>query len=663
MKTRNITNNTNRQLRNIGIIAHVDAGKTTVSERILYYTGEIHRTSEVHQGGATMDFKPWEQAHGITVSSAATTVEWKDHTLSIIDTPGHIDFNIEVKRALRVLDGAIVVFDAVAGVEPQTETNWRLADEFAVPRIALVNKMDRTGASYAGVCEMMQEKFANTILPLHLPLHEENGEFTGLIDIITGTKHTWTDGEIQSESAENLSIVSELREQIVETLAMIDERILEAWDTGETITNEILNKAIRIATISGEIVPVLCGTALKNMGVELLLDAVISFLPAPCDVAQEFEVDSTLVYAFKTEAQQHQTLTFCRVYQGSVSVGDTLWNTNTGERERIGRIQRILADKTKPLETAHEGEIIAIVGLKSTHMGHTLCSENVDFKLELLSVPETVVAMAIEAKNSDQRDKIAETLKLLITEDPTLKMSSDPETSQLILAGMGGLHLKITCEKLEAISGCQIQLGKPQVSYRETITTAATVDHLLSKQTGGPGMYAGLTIEIEPLEPGAGFEFVSTVTGGSIAQEYVPAVEKGIKRRLLNGILGANPVVDVKVTLTDGKMHSNDSSQRAFEIAAFEAMEKALHICNSVLLEPIMKTHIECQTDAMGSVIGDINRRLGVINQQDMQGNGITIINAEVPLVNLFGAADDLRSLTSGRSTFSMEFAHYQPVA
>ena len=660
MKQKQTTNVKNTKLRNIGIIAHVDAGKTTVSERILYYTGQIHRTVEVHEGGAAMDFRPWEQAHGITVSSAATTVMWKDHTLSIIDTPGHIDFNIEVKRALRVLDGAIVVFDAVAGVEPQTETNWRLADQFSVPRVAFINKMDRQGANFERVCDMMQQRFDKVMLPIHLPFGEE---FEGLIDIVTGVRHSWLGAEHLTEDASNLPEVIQAREQLVENLAMLDEEIMRSWNQGDELTAEQMHAAIRRVTISQEAVPILCGTALKNMGVELLLDAVVNFLPNPAEVSEDFATDCSVLYAFKAEAQRHQTLTFCRVYQGSVATGDVLWNTVSGQRERVSRIQRVLADECETIEEAYAGEIVALVGLKSTHMGHTLCSKQVDFVLEEITIPEAVTSMALEAKDSAERDKIVACLQLLTREDPTLRLHTDAETGQLILSGMGELHLQIACERLEAMSKCQVRLGKPQVSYRETITEFTTVEYVLSKQSGGPGMYAGLTIEVEPLPRGEGFSFDSTVTGGAIAQDYIPSVEKGIKRRLLNGVLEGHQVVDLKVTLVDGKMHPNDSSARAFEIAAVEAIAQALQQAKSVILEPIMAAQIECHADVLGSVIGDVSRRRGVVVDQNQDSTGMVKIATRVPLANLFGVVGDLRSLTSGRSSFNMEFDHYAIVS
>jgi len=647
--------------RNIGIIAHVDAGKTTVSERILYFTGAIHAKGEVHNGASTMDHTQWEKNHGITVTSAAITVSWNDCEISMIDTPGHIDFNIEVKRALRVLDGAIVVFDAVAGVEPQTETNWRLADEFNVPRIAFINKMDRDGASFERTRSMIEERFGVTTLSLQIPIGDP---FNGVIDVIDQQALTWAPGaEKPTRSALDATqaeLCANARNELVETLAMLDDEILDLCATGN-VPAENLRSAIARVTAKREAVALLCGSALKDLGVQPLLDAIVDYLPAPDTAAHEN--NETLVFAFKTVADKHQDQVFCRVYHGTVHAGDTVWNTNAGKRERISRLHLPAAGELQAIESATAGDIIVLTGMKHTSMGHTLSSVENGTVLENLTVPEPVTSMAVEAVNSDQRDKMIAGLLQLQAEDPSLHLNTHPETGQTLLSGMGELHLLMACEKLEALTHVEVRLGIPEVFYRETVSAPATIDFLLNKQNGGPGQYAGVTFEITPLERGEGFVFESNISGGVIPQEFIPAVEKGVRQRLLNGVLAGHPVVDVKVVLTDGKTHPNDSSAAAFERAGSLAMEKALHAAMPVLLEPVMKANVSFPSESSGAVIGDLSRRQGVICDQQVDGAQHMRLEALVPLAQLFGIADDLRSLTSGRSNFAMEFDSYAPVA
>ncbi len=654
---------TNR--RNIGIIAHVDAGKTTVSERILYYCGTIHSTGEVHNGAATLDDDPREKAHGITISSAATTVSWNEHSITLIDTPGHVDFNIEVKRALRVLDGAVVVFDAVAGVEPQTEANWRLADDFQVPRLAFINKMDRRGANFLRTVEMIENRFNAHAVLMQIPVGSGD-EFEGILCPFSKRIGVWSKelGDApawKSPEEKHLLALNEARASVIEAASLFDDNVLEAWLSGQEISEESLRNAIRVGVLQGRLVPVYCGSALRNIGIEPLLDAVVQYLPTPEETNWNGPSTDkgTVAYAFKVSASEHGSLVYCRVYQGTISEGDRLINSSNGRNERVSGSFAMHAGKKTRLDSAVAGDIVTLAGLKETSTGQTLCSDGLNFSLEELKYPEPVTTISLEATDLAARDKLMSALDRIRREDPTLHVSTDPETGQLLLSGMGELHLAMVRERIEAEIGVPIATGKPQVAFRETITHEAEVKHLRKKQSGGPGQYAGITIKLVPAERGEGFSFESLVTGGAIPQEYLPAIERGVRNRLASGFLCGNPIVDVKVSLLDGETHPNDSSAMAFEFAASEAIELALQQAKPVILEPTMKVEVQTPDTNLGSVIGDLSRRRGIVCNQETTGSGLVIIIAEVPLANLFGYADQLRSLTAGRAGFSMQFSHY----
>ncbi len=660
----------NKKLRNIGIIAHVDAGKTTTTERILYYTGENYRVGEVHDGTTTMDFDPQEIARGITINSAATTVFWRDCQINIIDTPGHIDFNIEVNRSLRVLDGAVVLFDGVAGVEPQTETNWRLADKYGVPRICFVNKLDRIGADFYRVVGMIEERLGVTPLVLQLPIGAE-GEFRGVVDLLNMQALVWpSDAANMPYRVE--AIPDALRESaaryrtaLIETVIEQDDQALADYLDGRMPDVDVLRACIRKGSASGAFVPVLTGSAFKNKGVEPLLDAIVDYLPEPGVVARAghdnigSDPDAPLAaLAFKIVNNDHGSLTFVRVYQGRLRPGDVVLNANTGKRERISRLYEIHADKKQEREHAEAGDIVGIVGLKETVTGHTLCDPDHRVVLEQISVPEPVIDVAIEPKTQADQQNLSRALHAMLREDPSLHVKQDAESGQTILSGMGELQLEVTLEKLRATHAVEVLVGKPQVAYRETISRSSEVHYVHKKQTGGPGQFAEVKLRLTPLAPGDGVQFEDLVVGGAIPREYIPAVEAGIRNAAKIGVLGGFPTVDFKATLVDGSYHERDSSTMAFELAAAAAFREAAAKAGPVLLEPMMAVEVLTPTANVGDCIGDLNRRRGMVRSQEQRNSG-SVIEAHVPLKEMFGYIGSLRALSSGRAQFSMQFDHY----
>ncbi|MFT4171160.1 MAG: elongation factor G [Rhodocyclaceae bacterium] len=655
-------------LRNIGIIAHVDAGKTTTTERVLFYTGENHRIGEVHDGRATMDFDPQEIKRGITINSAATTVSWRDHKINVIDTPGHIDFNIEVNRSLRVLDGAVVVFDGVAGVEPQTETNWRLADKYHVPRIAFVNKLDRTGADFARVVDMIRERLGVTPLVLHLPIGNE-AEFHGVVDLVRNRALVWPSDkadrpvDITAVPAELAEQAARLRAVLIEQAVEQDDAALAAYLDGREPDAEQLIACIRRGTLTGAFVPVLAGSAFKNRGIEPLLDAVVDYLPAPTDIVSDLgnAVDAPLAaLVFKLLADEHGQLSYIRVYRGRLRAGDSVLNASTGKRERISRLYEMHADKRREIDVVEAGGIAAVVGVKDAATGDTLADPAHPIVLEQIAAPEPVIDIAIEPKTQADQQHLAHGLQALLREDPSLRIRHDPDSGQTILSGMGELQLEVKLEDLRQRHGVEVLTGKPQVAYRETITRAADTRYLHKKQSGGPGQYAEVVLHIEPLERGTGLQFESRVVGGAVPREFVPAVEAGVRRAAQAGIIAGYPVVDLKVVLLDGSHHERDSSAMAFELASGAALRQALREAGSVVLEPVMAVEVTTPADHVGDVMGDLNRRRGTIRAQEARGTA-AVIEAHVPLQEMFGYIGNLRALSSGRAQFSMQFDHYAP--
>ncbi|NPU91726.1 MAG: elongation factor G [Gammaproteobacteria bacterium] len=667
------------KLRNIGIIAHVDAGKTTVTERILYYTGKTHKAGDVHHGTTTTDFSPEERKRGITIYSAATTVFWQEHQLNVIDTPGHIDFNIEVNRSLRVLDGAVVVFDAVAGVEPQSETNWRLADKYGVPRICFVNKMDRVGANFERTVKMIQDRLGAVAVPLQIPFGAEDG-FQGVIDLISMRLVLWNPDNSQMEPcwladvpAELMPEMAQKRQQVIEVVADADDQLMAVYLEGGDINEVDLIRAIRMATLQGKMVPVLCGSAYRNKGVELLLDAVVRYLPAPDDrdqlvgmnpesggqVERALSADAPFAaLAFKVVHDKHGSLTFVRVYSGSKRTGDMVFNSVTGQRERIGRMYEIHADKREPRDIVYAGDIVAFAGLKHTTTGNTLCDVTAPIVLESIETPVPVIDIAIEAGHSVDQHALMKGLHSLVSEDPSLSLRQDAESGQLILSGMGELQLEVTLAKLDADFGVSVRVGKPKVAYRETITQAQELHYRYKKQDGGPGQFAEIVLRIEPLANGEGFRFENQVAGGAIPREFIPGVEAGVKRAASMGVVAGYPVVDFKATLLDGTYHAQDSSVLAFEKAAFLAFQQAAAKAGAVLMEPMMTVTVQTPADYIGDCIGDLVRRQGLIQNQSQVGSGVEI-QASVPLAQMFGYIGDLRAMTSGRASFTMQFERY----
>ena len=666
MTTNNVTL---RNLRNIGVIAHVDAGKTTTTERILFYTGENHRIGEVHDGDTRMDFDPQERQRGITINSAAITVHWHGTQINLIDTPGHIDFNIEVNRSLRVLDGAVVVFDGVAGVEPQTETNWRLADKYRVPRLAFVNKLDRTGADFARVVAMMQERLGVTALPLQIPIGAE-GDFRGVVDLLRMRALVWDKDDasapprVADVPAELLEEARRARARLVEAVVEQDDATLDAWLRGDDISIEALQACLRKGTLAAAFVPVLAGSAFKNRGVEPLLDAVVDYLPRPGETNHE---DETLnadpaapfaALAFKVVADDHGAMTFVRVYRGRLARGASVFNATTGRNERVSRIYEVHANQHIEKDELVAGDIAAVVGLKDTLTGHTLADRAHPVHLEEIVVPDPVIDVAIEPRTQADQQHLSKALQAMLREDPSLKLRHDADSGQTILSGMGELQLEVSVEKLRAQHGVNVTVGRPQVAYRETISTESEVHHVHKKQTGGPGQFAELKLRLAPLARGEGLRFANESVGGAIPREFVPAIEAGIRRAAQVGVAAGFPTVDFEATVLDGSFHERDSSSLAFELAAAAAFREAAARATPLVLEPVMAVEVITPTDHLGDVIGDLHRRRGNVQGQAQRGNA-SVATATVPLKEMFGYIGHLRAMTSGRAQYSMQTSHY----
>jgi len=670
------------RIRNIGIMAHIDAGKTTTTERILYYSGKTYKIGEVHHGTAVMDWMAQEQERGITITSAATTCQWKDCRINIIDTPGHVDFTIEVERSLRVLDGAVAVFDAVEGVEPQTETVWRQADRYGVPRICFVNKMDRLGASFERNIRMIEERLESTPVAVQLPVGIEE-TFTGVIDLVTMMSVVWS-GEMGEELSQQeiprdmRGKAEEARHLMIEQVAEFDDDMLEAYVHGEEITAPMIRRAIRTGTVSAAVVPVLCGAALRNRGVQPLLDAVVEYLPSPMDVPpvegenpynHEMEERPAseeapfAALAFKIQTDEHVgKLVYFRVYSGALSTGDFVLNLSTGRKERIARILRMHANRREDVKMVFAGDIVAGVGFKMAKTGDTICDPSHPILLEPMIFPEPVISVAIEPKTKIESEKLAESLRRLSEEDPTFRVSLDEESGQTIISGMGELHLEVVVDRLLREFQLDANVGKPQVSYRETVSRPATkVRGRFVKQSGGRGQYGDVTIELEPMKRGAGYEFENKIHGGEIPKEYLPAVDRGIQEAATTGPLAGYPLVDFKVKLINGSFHEVDSSEIAFKVAGSMALKDAVRSAGPVILEPIMRMEISVPEDYVGDVISDINSRRGRI-ENVVTGLGSQQLLVFVPLANTFGYATDLRSLTQGRATYHMDFFRYKEV-
>ena len=653
------------RIRNIGIIAHVDAGKTTTAERILYYTGKNYRMGNTHAGDTTLDYDEQERKRGITINSAATTVFWRDHPINIIDTPGHIDFNIEVKRSLRVLDGAVVVFDGVAGVEPQTETNWRLADQYHVPRIALVNKLDRTGADFARVVEMIRERLDVVPLVLYLPIGSE-GEFNGVVDLLQQRALYWASSsgeayQVDSIPAEMADTAQQWRSKMVELAVEQDDALLARWLYGAEPSVEELRACIRRGTIAGAFVPVLAASAYRSYGIEPLLDAVVDYLPAPAEVQNpvDSDPDAPLVaLLFKVIADQHGQLSFLRVYRGQLHAGDTVLNATTGKRERISRLYEMHADQRNEVKLAQAGDIVAVMGIKDAVTGHTLSDPAHPVVLEQIVAADPVIDIAIEPKKQADQQRLGLALQALVREDPSLHVRQDSDSGQIILSGMGELQLDVRLEDLRQRFNVEVNTGRPQVAYRETITKTVEERYLHKKQSGGPGQYAEVVLRLEPLPEGQGIQFESKIVGGAVPREYIPGVQAGVRRAAQAGVLGHFPCVDIRVTLLDGSYHEQDSSVMAFEQAAVAAFQAAVRKAGPVVLEPLMRVQVHTPAAALGDSIGDLSRRRGIIHAQDVQGQ-FCVVEASVPLQEMFGYIGTLRALTSGRGSFNMQFERY----
>jgi elongation factor G len=665
--------------RNIGIMAHIDAGKTTTTERILFYTGKSYKIGEVHDGNATMDWMEQEQERGITITSAATTCEWKDHLINIIDTPGHVDFTIEVERSLRVLDGAVAVFDSVAGVEPQSETVWRQADKYEVPRICFVNKMDRTGADFYRCVDMISDRLGAVPLVTQLPIGSE-GDYLGVVDLITMRAITWKDEDLGAEFADsdiptNLADkATEYRVKLVELAVEQDDNAMEAYLEGNEPNEETLKKCIRSGTLAAAFVPVLNGTAFKNKGVQPLLDAVIDFLPSPTDVEsikgvkagtdEEIERKSSddepfSALAFKIMNDPFVgSLTFVRIYSGVLEAGSYLQNTVKNKRERVGRMLMMHSNSREDVKEARAGDIIALAGLKDTTTGDTLCSIDNQVILERMEFPDPVIEIAVEPKTKADQEKMGQALARLAAEDPSFRVSSDEESGQTIIKGMGELHLDIIVDRMKREFSVEANIGAPQVAYRETIKSPTDVDYTHKKQSGGAGQFARIKVTFEPLPPGSGYEFSSKVVGGNVPKEYIPGVEKGFLSSLDTGPLSGFPVTDLKIELYDGASHDVDSSVMAFEIAARAAFREGVMKASPCLLEPVMKVEVVTPEEYMGDIIGDLNSRRGNVDSMDQRGNA-RVISCMVPLANMFGYVNTLRSMSQGRAQFSMHFNHY----
>jgi len=671
-----------KDLRNIGIMAHIDAGKTTTTERVLYYTGITHKIGEVHDGNAVMDWMVQEQERGITITSAATTCRWKNRVINIIDTPGHVDFTIEVERSLRVLDGAVAVFDAVSGVEPQSETVWRQADKYHVPRIAFMNKMDRMGADFFAAVDSLKTRLGANAVPIQIPVGAESG-FRGSVDLVTmkgvffddetlGAKYEV--GEIPADLAEEAALY---RDRMLEALSDVDDALMEKYLGGEEVPEEEIRAAIRKGTVEMKIFPVLCGSAFKNKGVQLLLDAVVDYLPSPLDVAQIVgrnpkndaeEVRppdpsapfAALAFKVMTDPFVGQ-LTYFRVYSGTLQAGSYIYNAVKGTKERVGRLLRMHANKREEVKVCRAGDILAAVGLKNTLTGDTLCDENAPVVLESIEFPEPVIAVAIEPKTKADQEKLSQALGKLMQEDPSFRVSFEEETGQTLIAGMGELHLDIIVDRLVREFKVEANVGKPQVAYRETIRKKVPAEAKFVRQTGGRGQYGHVIMEFEPLAMGEGFVFENKIVGGAVPKEYIGPVEKGVREAMDAGVLAGYPMVDVKATLLDGSYHEVDSSEIAFKVAASMAFKDAAKKAQPVILEPVMSVEVVTPEDYMGDVIGDLNSRRGRIESMEKRGN-VQVVKARVPLSDMFGYATDLRSKTQGRATYTMQFDHYEEV-
>ncbi|GAA7691187.1 elongation factor G [Helicobacter pylori] len=670
------------RIRNIGIAAHIDAGKTTTSERILFYTGVSHKIGEVHDGAATMDWMEQEKERGITITSAATTCFWKDHQINLIDTPGHVDFTIEVERSMRVLDGAVSVFCSVGGVQPQSETVWRQANKYGVPRIVFVNKMDRIGANFYSVENQIKQRLKASPVPINIPIGAED-TFIGVIDLVQMKAIVWNNEtmgakyDVEEIPSDLLEKAKQYREKLVEAVAEQDEALMEKYLGGEELSIEEIKKGIKTGCLNMSLVPMLCGSSFKNKGVQTLLDAVIDYLPAPTEVVdikgidpkteEEVFVKSSddgefagLAFKIMTDPFVGQ-LTFVRVYRGNLESGSYVYNSTKDKKERVGRLLKMHSNKREDIKEVYAGEICAFVGLKDTLTGDTLCDEKNAVVLERMEFPEPVIHIAVEPKTKADQEKMGVALGKLAEEDPSFRVMTQEETGQTLIGGMGELHLEIIVDRLKREFKVEAEIGQPQVAFRETIRSSVNKEHKYAKQSGGRGQYGHVFIKLEPKKPGSGYEFVNEISGGVIPKEYIPAVDKGIQEAMQNGVLAGYPVVDFKVTLYDGSYHDVDSSEMAFKIAGSMAFKEASRAANPVLLEPMMKVEVEVPEEYMGDVIGDLNRRRGQINSMDDR-LGLKIVNAFVPLVEMFGYSTDLRSATQGRGTYSMEFDHYGEV-
>ncbi len=667
--------------RNFGIMAHIDAGKTTTTERVLYYSGKSHKIGEVHDGAATMDWMEQEQERGITITSAATTTSWNGKLLNIIDTPGHVDFTIEVERSLRVLDGAVALLDANAGVEPQTETVWRQADKYKVPRMIFVNKMDKIGADFYRSVEMVKERLGATAAPIQLPIGAEN-DFVGVIDLVEMRSITWAEEKLGAEYVygeipeDMLDQAIKYRDDLIEIAVEAEEAAMEAYLEGDMPDNAKLKSLIRAGTIHNLFVPILCGTAFKNKGVQPLLDAVVDYLPSPVDVPSIAGIDPKTdeettrasndeaplsMLAFKLMDDQYGSLTFCRIYSGKLETGSTLLNSVKNKRERIGRMVQMHSNSREEIKVAYAGDIVAIVGLKDTTTGDTLCDLIKPVILERMEFPEPVIEIAIEPKTKADQEKMGAALHRLAAEDPSFRVKLDEESGQTIIAGMGELHLDIIVDRMKREFKVEANIGAPQVAYRETITRAAEIDYTHKKQSGGSGQFARIKIIFEPGEPGSGYVFESKIVGGNIPREYIPGVEKGVGSVMSSGPVAGFPMLDIKATLIDGAYHDVDSSVLAFEIAARAAFREGAVKAGAVLLEPIMSVEVVTPEDYMGDIIGDLNSRRGQITGSESRGIA-TVVSAMVPLANMFGYVNNLRSSSQGRAQYTMQFDHYEQV-
>ncbi|MFO8237786.1 MAG: elongation factor G [Prochlorococcaceae cyanobacterium] len=667
------------RVRNIGIAAHIDAGKTTTTERILFYSGVVHKMGEVHDGAAVTDWMAQERERGITITAAAISTSWKDHRINIIDTPGHVDFTIEVERSMRVLDGVIAVFCAVGGVQPQSETVWRQADRYKVPRMVFVNKMDRTGADFLKVYGQIKDRLKANAAPIQLPIGAE-GDLTGIIDLVKNKAYIYKDDlgqEIEETDipADMAETVAEWRAKLMESVAETDEDLLEAFLENGELSEEQLHTGIRDGVLRHGLVPMLCGSAFKNKGVQLLLDAVVDYLPAPVDVPpiQGLLPDGSeavrpsddnapfSALAFKVMADPFGKLTFVRIYSGVLQKGSYVLNATKDKKERISRLIVLKADEREEVDALRAGDLGAVLGLKDTTTGDTLCTDTDPIVLESLYIPEPVISVAVEPKTKGDMEKLSKALQSLSEEDPTFRVSTDPETSQTVIAGMGELHLEILVDRMLREFKVEANIGAPQVSYRETIRGSAKGEGKFARQTGGKGQYGHVVIEMEPGEPGSGFEFVNKIVGGVVPKEYIGPAENGMKETCESGVVAGYPMIDVKVTMVDGSYHDVDSSEMAFKIAGSMAFKDGVKKCNPVLLEPMMKVEVEVPEDYLGSVIGDLSSRRGQVEGQSVD-DGLSKVQAKVPLAEMFGYATQLRSMTQGRGIFSMEFSHYEEV-